>query len=138
MPMPQIRQARATAVGPPGRATNGAEPQGGADATVRRRQRSAAVVVPMAAARGRAAGHGASGSLWPASAKPRRLDRPSMAARGDRVGHGHVRDVGWPRGDHAHDANYPEAVSCTNFKAPIKTKRLLLDLNHLHHAQDGI
>ena len=38
------------------------------------------------------------------------------------------------RGDHAHTANQPETVSCMNFKAPIKTKRLLLDLNHLHHT----
>ena len=42
------------------------------------------------------------------------------------------------RGDRAHVAHQPEIVLCMNFKVPIKTKRLLLDLNHLHHAQDGI
>jgi len=48
-------------------------------------------------------------------------------------------DVGPPGcGDHTHLANQPEIMSCTNFKASIKTKRLLLELNHLHHAQEGI
>jgi len=101
-------------------------------------QRSAVVAAPMAAARGRAAGRGASGSLWLASAKPRRLDRPSVAAQSDRVGRAHVHGAGWSRGDHAHGANHPETVMCTNFKAPKTTKQLLQEPNHLHHAQDGI
>ena len=67
-----------------------------------------------------------------------RLDRSSMAARGDHAGRGHVRDGGWPRGDRAHGANHPEAVSCTNFKALVKTKLMILEPSHLHHAQESI
>ena len=63
--------------------------------------------------------------------------RPRTAAR-VRVG-----QLGWRRralehGDRTLAANQPETMSCTNFKASIKTKRLLLELNHLHHAQEGI
>ena len=53
------------------RADNGAEPQGGADAIAWQQQRNMAMAAPMAAARGRAVGRGASDSLWLASAKPR-------------------------------------------------------------------
>ena len=132
--MPRIRQAHAQQRQGHRQGRQRCRAAGGADAIARRRQRTTAV----AAARGRAAGRGASGSLRPGSSKPRRLDRPSMAARGDRVGRGHVRGAGWPRGDRAHDANHPKAVSCTNFKAPIKTKRLRLILNLLHYAKKGL
>ena len=64
-------------------------------------------------------------------------DRPSVAARGDRAGRSYVRGVRWPRGDRAHGANYPEAVSCMNFKALIQTKLMKLELNRLHYAKEG-
>ena len=60
-----------------------------------------------------------------------------MAARGGRMGRDHVRDVGWPHGDHAHGAKHPEAVSCMNFKALNQTKVMKLELNHLHYAKEG-
>ena len=63
--------------------------------------------------------------------------RPRAASR-VRAGQSAWRRQTPERGDRAHAANQPETVSCMNFKAPIKTKRLLLDLNHLHHTQDGI
>ena len=42
------------------------------------------------------------------------------------------------RGGRAHGANHPEIVTCTNFKAPVKTKRMILEPSHLHHAQESI
>ena len=105
---------------------------------VRRWQLSTAMAAPMAIARGRAVGRGAIGSLWLALAKPRWPDRPDVAAQGDRARHVHVRGVGRPQGDRAPGANQPETSTCTNFKALIKTKPLLLNLNRLHYTQDGI
>ena len=99
---------------------------------------SAAAAAPMAAARGWAAGRGASGSLRLASARPRRPDRPSVVAQGDRARHDHVHSVGRPRGDSAPGANQPETSTRTNFKALITTKPLLLNLNRLHYTQDVI
>ena len=55
----------------------------------------------------------------------------------DRAGCGHVRDMRRPRGDRAPGANQPEIVTRTDFKAFNTTKRLLLNLNRLHHVQDG-
>ena len=41
------------------------------------------------------------------------------------------------RGDHAHGAIQYKVVTCTNFKALITTKPLLLNLNRLHYTQDA-
>ena len=41
-------------------------------------------------------------------------------------------------GGRAHSTRQPEAVSCTNFKATIKTKLLKLKLNRLHYAKEGL
>ena len=86
---------------------------------------------------------GASGSARqePAAARPQ--PGQSSGGRPRAVARMHVGQPAWrrraqDRGDRAHVANQPETVSYMNFKATIKTKRLLLDLNHLHHAQDGI
>ena len=49
-----------------------------------------------------------------------------------------MRGAGWPRGDHVHGTNLPNAVSCTNFKASIATKLLMLTLNRLHYAKEGL
>ena len=50
----------------------------------------------------------------------------------------HVRGVGRPQGDRAPGANQPETSTCTNFKAPVKTKRFNLEPSHLHYSKEGI
>ena len=39
--------------------------------------------------------------------------------------------------DRDHTSKQPKQMSCMNFKAFNMTKRLLLNLNRVHHAQDG-
>ena len=84
----------------------------------------------------------------------RRADRRPSGTAKPRQGHGghgqpvrgHTRAHGTTarrrgsatRGDHAHGAGHHKAVTCTNFKALITTKPLLLNLNRLHYTQDGI
>ena len=40
-------------------------------------------------------------------------------------------------GDRAHGTGQPKGMSCTNFKASLKTKPSSSEPNYLHHAKEG-
>ena len=103
----------------------------GADATAWRQQHSTATPATVVVVRGRAAecrgqwlavaglGQAKASSVDPAWRRGAQ-DTAMCAALGGR----------------AHSTRQPEAVSCMNFKASIKTKLLKLKLNRLHYAKE--